>query len=201
MKYRKRFRSMRWVNFACAMITCGFSQGALAQDGRERLAGVYVAPPYTQPAPDGSLAYITARFEFDGQRNRVLISAFADQELSQPLFTYESEGPIAIQGPSEQFQGGWNVVSQNDTSTVEIFVDAPPIWAALGLSDCPLALGTATEISACVDGGPFNISSCAEYDVLWLSADGASFRTGGGDVDRCEDYPVELGDIQYQRVE
>ncbi|RVT85521.1 hypothetical protein DXV76_07115 [Rhodobacteraceae bacterium CCMM004] len=185
---------------AAMFCSVALSAHVTAEEAAELLAGTYQTAPFTRPAPDGRLAYVVMRFEFDGARNVVMASTFADEALAQPMFTYRSEGPVDIQGPSQRFAGGWDVISRNDTSTVEIFVDAPAIWADLGLSACPLQIGVPVEISGCVDGGPFNIASCAEYDVLWLSEDGQSFKTGGGDVNRCEKPPEELGTIDYRRV-
>jgi hypothetical protein len=77
----------------------------------------------------------------------------------------------------------------------------PELWQAIGIGACPLEIGEIVDISACVAAGPLHVAGCTETDVLWLSPDGAAFRTGGGDANRCEERPTELGVIDYRRVE
>jgi hypothetical protein len=179
----------------------GIASAAIAQDdGRAALVGTYVSAAQPIPAPGGGTAWVTGRFTFDGTQNTVTVTAFADETLSQPLLRYASIGTVEIEGRSDVFDRAWNVKSSNDASTVEIFVDAPDLWAGLGLAECPLVVGVAAEISDCVAGGPFHIAACTETDVLWLSADGTQFRTGGGDTDRCIARPTELSVIDYRRV-
>lgn len=70
----------------------------------------------------------------------------------------------------------------------------------IGLGACPLAVGVAGGVSTCVAGDPFHVAGCTETGVLWPSSDGAASRTGG-DADRCEERPTELGQLDYRRVE
>lgn len=193
------------LNLPCAIGLAALgvvaAPAARAQDdGREALIGTYASAPQAQPAPGGGTAWVTGRFTFDGTRNTVTVAAFADEALTVPLFTYTSDGTVDVEGRSDAFDRAWNVISRNETSTVEVFVDAPDLWAGLGLGACPLSVGEAVEISDCVAGGPFHIAGCAEFDVLWLSHDRSAFRTGGGETDRCVERPTELGAIDFRRV-
>jgi hypothetical protein len=183
----------------CAM---GLATATIAQDdGRAAPVGTQVFAAQVPPAPGGGTAWVTGRFKLDGTQNTVAVSAFADEALSQPLFRNASIGTVEIRGRPDVFARAGKVISRNDASTVEVFVDAPELWAGPGLAVCPLVVGVATDISDRVAGGPFHIAACAETDVLRLSADGTQFRTGGRDTDRCIARPPELSVIDDRHVD
>lgn len=69
-----------------------------------------------------------AEFAFDGARNQVTISAFADAGLTRPLLTYRSDGTVGVEGPPDAIEGAWDVISRNGSSTVEVFADVPELW-------------------------------------------------------------------------
>ena len=131
----------------------------------------------------------------------LIFQIYADPDLTVPLFKYHSRGPWEPQGVSDAVPGAMEVNITNDFSRVEIFVDAPDIWAALNMADCPLEIGTAVEIKDCVNGPPFIVSDCMDMDLVMVDKDGQRLRYGGGDLNRCETRPTEIGTDAYFKFE
>lgn len=154
-----------------------------------------------QPMPDGPSAYVRATTIFTETAQDLIFEAFADPEGQVPLMVYRSSGPWRDMGPSPDVAGAMAVNMTNDYSRVEVFVDAPEMWAAINLADCPLEIGTEVDITDCVSGPPFTVTDCVDLDVVMIDEDGQRLRFGGGDVDRCVTRPTTLSDIAYMRVE
>lgn len=153
-----------------------------------------------QPAPDGSTAYLQLTTSFTEETQDLIVRIFADEALQIPLFKYHSGGPWDPQGASAAVPGAMEVDMNNDFSRVEIFVDAPELWAALNMADCPLEIGVAVEVADCVDGPPFIVTNCTDMDLVMVDQDSQRLRYGGGDVDRCEVRPTEMSDDEFFKV-
>ncbi|WP_299603351.1 hypothetical protein [uncultured Tateyamaria sp.] len=154
-----------------------------------------------QPAPDGGTAYLQVTTVFTETAQDLIFEIFADEALQMPLFKYHSSGPWDPQGASAEIPGAMEVNMTNDFSRVEIFVDAPEIWEALNMADCPLEIGVAVEVADCVNGPPFIVSDCLDMDLVMVDQDGQRLRYGGGDVNRCEVRPTEMSADAYFKVE
>ena len=174
---------------------------ALAETTTDSVLGTWQTGVGEQPSPDGSTAYLQVTTVFTETARDFIFEIYADPDLAAPLLKYHSSGPWVSQGASETVPSAMAVNMTNDFSRVEIFVDAPDIWAALNMAECPLQIGVAVEISDCVDGPPFTVSDCTDMDVVMVDQDGQRLRYGNGDGDRCEVRPTEISDIASFKVE
>ena len=137
---------------------------------------------------------------FTEDRESLLLRAFADQDQAIPLFTYFSEGPYSPATSPATVPGALGVDLQNDLSEVTLHQDIPEIVAALNLQACPLAVGTAVEISGCADGPPFNVGDCIDMDVVMIDEGGSRLRFGCEDFDRCVTRPTALSETEFFKV-
>ncbi len=190
------------------ILSAAIVAGMLAQKGpaqSETLAsntlGTWTTPIGEQPMPDGSSAYVRATTIFTETAQDLIFEAFADPDGQVPLMVYRSSGPWTDMGQSPDVAGAMAVNMTNDYSRVEIFVDAPEMWAAINLAECPLEVGVAVDITDCVSGPPFTVTDCVDLDIVMVDEDGQRLRFGGGDVDRCTTRPTTLSDIAFMRAE
>lgn len=187
-----------------AAIVAGYvvqNSPALSDTGSTDALGTWQTPIGEQPVPDGPSAFVRATTIFTETAQDLIFEAFADPEGTIPLMTYRSSGPWKDMGTSQDVPGAMAVNMTNDYSRVEIFVDAPEIWAAINLSSCPLEIGVEVDITDCVSGPPFIVTDCVDLDIVMVDEDGQRLRFGGGDVDRCVTRPTTLSEIAYMRVE
>lgn len=170
---------------------------ACAETTPANVLGTWQSGVGEQPAPDGTTAYIQVTTVFTGAAQDLIFEIYADPELNMPIFKYHSSGPWRSQGASAVVPGAMEVNMTNDFSRVEIFIDAPDIWAALNMADCPLAIGKAVEISDCVNGPPFIVTDCTDLDIVMVDQDASRLRFGGGDVNRCEERPTTISEDAF----
>jgi len=173
---------------------------AMAETSTANMIGTWQTDIVEQPAPGGT-AYLRTTTVFTAATQELIVSVYADAGLEMKLFEYASGGPWEMQGPSEAVPGAMAIDLVNDYSLVTIFVDAPDLWAAVSLADCPLVIGEAVEISDCVNGPPFGVTVCVDMDIVLVDQDGQRLRYGGGDVDRCVTRPSEVSADAFFRVE
>lgn len=150
------------------------------------------------PAPGGGTAFLRRSLVFTVDRETLKLEAFLDAEQRVPLFTYESEGPYRVVGPSASVPGAVEIDLTNDMSLVTIHREAPEVWRAINLGACPLVVGQAVEVSTCAAGPPFNTSRCVDQDLLHLD-DTDRLRFGDQSVDRCAGRPTALDRAAYLR--
>ena len=175
---------------------------ALAETTADDLLGRWRTDLIEQPSPDGSAsAWIRQSIAFTPEREAYSVEAFADPGATTPLFTYVSEGPYRVVSPHETIKDALAVDLTNETSEVTIHVDAPDLWAAIGLAQCPLEIGKAVEISECVSGPPFQVADCVDLDLALVDEGGSRLRMGEGSVDRCTTRPDEAADIAFFRTD
>lgn len=173
---------------------------AIAETTTNSVLGTWQTGVGKQPSPDGSTACLQVTTVFTETAQDLIFEIYADPDLTTPLFKYNSSGLWVSQGASESVPGAMAVNMTNDFSRVEIFVDAPDIWVALNMAECPLQIGEAVEISECVAGPPFTVSDCMDMDIVMVDQDGQRLRYGGGEGDRCEVRPNEISDIAYFKI-
>ncbi|MDJ0683582.1 MAG: hypothetical protein QNJ84_02665 [Alphaproteobacteria bacterium] len=175
---------------------------ASAETTAQNMIGAWQSELAEQQAPDGSAsAYIRFRMTLDGNVQTLSTEAFADPEGQQPLFTYASVGPYTILGNHEPVSGALAVDFVNDVSELTIFVDAPDLWRAINMQDCPLEIGQAVEITDCVSGPPFLVTDCVDMDFVLVDMDGDRLRLGDQTVNRCETRPTAPSELPFFRVE
>ena len=186
----------------CILALCAFAGPALAETRGDDLIGRWRTALVEQPAPDGSAsAYVRQTIAFTPDRESLLVEAFADPEAATLLFTYASEGPYRVVGQHPSLDGALALDLENASSVVTIHVDAPELWAAIGLSECPLAIGEAVDIAGCVSGPPFQVTGCVDMDLALVDEDGRRLRMGEGSVDRCTQRPDAPSDTVFTRIE
>jgi hypothetical protein len=186
-----------------AIALCGLilAAPALAETTPANVLGTWQTGIGEQPAPDGSTAYLRATTVFTDTEQDLIFEIFADPSLEMKLFEYHSSGPWDPQGPSDDIPEALAVNMVNDWSRVTIFVDAPELWAALNIGDCPLVIGEAVDVSDCISGPPFIVTDCVDLDVVMVNQDGQRLRYGGGDVDRCVTRPTEMSSDEFFKVD
>lgn len=173
-------------------------QGDLVRSLGRDVIGAWIAENVQEAAaPGGATAYLRNSVTFTPDLETLKVEAFADRDLKQRLFTYESSGPYRLLAPSRSVPGAVEADLTNNASLVTIHVDAPDIWKAINLGGCPLAVGKAVEISGCVSGPPFNTSKCVDMDLVHVESN--RLRFGDQRVDRCKTRPVELDRTVYIR--
>lgn len=173
---------------------------ALADTAPVDVLGTWRTAVGEQAAPDGSMAYLQATTVFTDEAQDLIFEIFADPDRQTRLFEYHSSGPWIPQGPSDALPDALAVNMTNDWSRVTIFVDAPELWAALNMGDCPLEIGVAVDVTDCVSGPPFIVTDCVDMDIVMVDQDRQRLRFGGGDVDRCETRPVEMSSDAFFKV-
>lgn len=173
---------------------------AMAETTPADMFGTWETGIVEQPAPGGS-AFVQITTNINESTQELLVSAYADPELEMKLFEYSSGGPWTSQGVAEGVPGALALNLVNEYSLVTIYVDAPDLWSAISLAECPLAVGEAVDITDCVNGPPFGVTDCVDLDIVMVDQDGQRLRYGGGDVDRCEIRPTELSTDAFFRVE
>ena len=185
---------------ACAMLaTAG---DACAQVAEADLIGTWATAITEQSAPDGSMsAWLRQTVVFAPDVETIRAEAFADPEATIPLFTYESSGPWVAVGPAEAVPGALALELRNDRSEMTAFVDAPPLWSAIGMGACPLVAGEAVDIADCVSGPPFLVAGCTDLDLVMVDEGGTRLRFGAEGVDRCIERPTALSETAFLRVE
>lgn len=174
---------------------------AMADTTPDALIGTWRTEVAGRPTPGGGTAYLRTMTAFTEDRQELVVSIYADPALEMQLFEYASGGPWEPQGPAEGVAGAIAVNLTNDYSLVTIFVDAPDLWAGIGLADCPLVIGAAVDIAGCVNGPPFGVTDCVDLDIVMVDEDGRRLRYGGGDVDRCVVRPTELSPDAFFRID
>ena len=174
---------------------------AMADTSPADVIGTWQTEVVGRPAPGGGTAYLRTMTAFTEDRQELVVSIYADPGLEVQLFEYSSGGPWEPQGPAEGVAGAMAVNMSNAYSLVTIFVDAPDLWAGIGLAECPLVIGEAVDITGCVNGPPFGVTDCVDLDIVVVDEDGRRLRYGGGDVDRCVVRPTELSPDAFFRVE
>jgi len=192
---------VRTLSAACLVTTAFIAGTAYAETTPADVLGTWKTGVGEQPAPDGSTSYLQVTTIFAEDTQDLIFEIYADPALEVPLFRYHSSGPWEAQGASMAVPGAMEVDMTNAFSRVEIFLDAPEIWAALNLGNCPLEIGQAVEIADCVSGPPFIVTDCMDMDLVMVDQDGQRLRYGGGDVNRCETRPTELSADMFFRVE
>lgn len=171
---------------------------ALADTAPGDLIGTWSTDLVPQPSPDGAQsAWLRQSIAFDAERESYTAEAFADEAAARPIFTYRSEGPWQAAGPAPGVPGALALDLRNERSEVTIHVDAPEIWRAIGLADCPLAIGEAVDIASCVAGPPFQVADCTDLDLAQV--EGNALRMGAPGTDRCLARPDALGDLVFRR--
>jgi hypothetical protein len=173
---------------------------AMAETTTADMLGTWQTEIVEQPAPGGS-AYIRTTTVFTESTQELLVSVYADPGLEMKLFDYSSGGPWELQGPAEGVPGALALNLVNAYSLVTIHVDAPDLWAAVSLAECPLVIGEAVDITGCVNGPPFGVTDCVDLDIVMVDRDGTRLRYGGGGVDRCLVRPTELSTDEFFRIE
>lgn len=174
---------------------------AMADTSPADVIGTWQTEVEPRPTPDGGTAYLRTMTAFTEQMQELVVSIYADPSLDMQLFEYSSGGPWDPQGPAGGVTGAMAVNMTNAYSLVTIFVDAPDLWAGIGLGECPLVIGEAVEITDCVNGPPFLVTDCIDLDIVMVDLDGRRLRYGGGDVDRCMVRPTELSTDEFFRME
>jgi hypothetical protein len=174
---------------------------AMADTSPADVIGTWQTEVAARPTPDGSTAYLRTMTAFTEQMQELVVSIYADPALEMRLFEYSSGGPWDPQGPAEGVAGAMAVNMTNAYSLVTIFVDAPDLWAGIGLAECPLVIGEAVDITGCVNGPPFLVTDCIDLDIVMVDEDGRRLRYGGGGVDRCVTRPTELSTDAFFRME
>ncbi|MCZ8041766.1 MAG: hypothetical protein O9330_04765 [Beijerinckiaceae bacterium] len=165
------------------------------------LLGNWVGPGLDKVrAPSGAEAYLRRSVRFTPDLETLRIEAFADEKGTIRLFTYESDGPYKVIGPSSDIVGAYEIDLTNDRSLMTIHIADPGLWKGLNLGACPLAVGKAVEISACASGPPFNTSSCIDRDLVQIDAAGA-LRFGDQASNRCEKRPTTLDRAHYIKAQ
>ena len=106
-----------------------------------------------------------------------------------------------ILGALDPVDGALAVDFVNDKSELTIFVDAPDLWRAINMQDCPLEIGTAVDITDCVSGPPFLVTDCVDMDFVLVDMGGDRLRFGDQTVNRCETRPSEPSAFPFFRVE
>ena len=171
---------------------------ASAQTVADDLIGRWETPLFEQASPDGAAsAYIRQSIAFTPEREAYTVEAFGDPGGTVPLFAYISEGPWRAVSAHETIPDALAIDLVNESSKVTIFVDAPELWAAIGLAECPLAIGEAVSISGCVSGPPFQVAGCTDLDLALVDEDGTRLRMGEGSVDRCTERPQETAETAF----
>lgn len=190
-------RSLRTATL-CAVLA---AVPAFAETTPTDLLGTWQTGIGEQPAPDGGTAYLRATTVFTEASQDIIFEIYADPDLQTKLFEYHSSGPWLPQGPSPAIPEALAVNMTNDFSRVTILVDAPDLWAALNMGDCPLRIGEAVDVTACVSGPPFSVTDSVDLDIVMVDQGGKRLRYGGGDVNRCLTRPTEMSANEFLRVE
>jgi hypothetical protein len=126
------------ISFLCLLIAALAGTGSSnAQDklaqAKLEVVGTWVSPaPIEVPSPAGGIAYLLNSLVFTDSRETLQVEAFADAQLNEPIFTYQSSGPYEIIGLSKVVTGAVEANLVNETATVTIHVDAPEIWQGFG---------------------------------------------------------------------
>jgi hypothetical protein len=165
---------------------------------KDRLLGTWVTAPVPFDLPGGQ-AFVRRTATFWPDRERLVVEAFADEAMTQPLLTYDSEGPIEVVGPWDNIPGAFAAELQNERSEVTVFADLPQMWATVNLGNCPLAVNTAVDITTCASGPPFQVTDCTDLEVIFISEDNARLQLSGGDGNRCEKRPEVLSELVFTR--
>lgn len=162
-------------------------------------AGTWVAPPELFEVGGGASATIRRTAVMTATTESLLVEAFLDPAMTQPLLTYDSGGPMTIVGPWGPVPGAWAVELVNDRSLVTAHVDAPDLWAAINLGDCGLVVGEAVDIGGCAIGPPFQVVDCIDLDLILLDEDATVLRFGAPGTDRCVERPTSASDLAFVR--
>lgn len=179
---------------------------ALAQAARAEidlpfdLIGTWQTPLVGETSPDGSQsAWLRQTATFTDSTEALTVEAFMDADGGRPTFTYASNGSYKVVGPSAVIDGAIDLELRKDRSHVTIFVDAPELWASIGLGACDLIVGTAVDISTCASGPPFGVTDCVDLDVVQVDDGGTRLRFGALGFDRCVERPTYLSDTAFMR--
>lgn len=173
---------------------------AMAETSPEAVIGAWQTEAAGRPTPDGGTAYLRTETSFTREKQKLVLSIYADPELKTKIFEYSSGGSWDPQGPAEGVAGAMAVNMVNEYSLATIFIDAPQLLTALNLAECKLVVGQATDITDCVKGPPFGQAACVDLDIIMVDQGGQRLRYGGGGVDRCVTRPTELSTDAFFRV-
>lgn len=164
-----------------------------------RAAGTWVAEPELFDVGGGGSATIRRSAVLTEATESLKVEAFLDAAMTQPLLTYDSGGPMTIVGPWEPVPEAFAVELVNDRSLITAHVEAPELWAAVGLGACPIVVGEAVDISGCADGPPFTVVACTDLDLILLNEDATTLRFGAPGTNRCEERPTAASDVVFAR--
>lgn len=163
------------------------------------LVGTWKTGAMPTPAPGGLTAYVVQTLLWTEETESLIVTAYADEALTLPIFTYEFIGPYQVRSISKIVPEAFDVDLNNDRSVMTVAMDAPEIWKFLNLQACPLEIGKAIDISTCSSGPPFEVSNCTDMDLVQLDPAGTTLRMGAPGTDRCIARPGLLGSITYIR--
>ena len=144
-------------------------------------------------------AFIRRSAELTPTTESLRVEAFLDEALTQPLLTYDSGGPMMVVGPWEPVPGAFAVELVNTRSLITAHVEAPEVWAAVGLGACLIAVDEAVDISGCAEGPPFTVVACTDLDLILLSDDASTLRFGAPGTDRCVERPTAASEVVFRR--
>jgi hypothetical protein len=187
---------------AIACLAAGAIAGpALAETKPEDLAGKWQLPELLKvPAPGGGDGYLRRSVIFENGTQSLIVEGFGDPEGTVPLFTYESQGPYTIIGPSAVVPGALEVNFVNDSSLFTLHIEDRGLQEGLNLGACPFTPGTAFEIKDCVSGPPFTVAGCVDLDLVQIDSVGV-LRFGAEGTDRCVARPTAVDAVvAYERA-
>lgn len=125
--------------------------------------------------------HTTRSFNFEGDRWRVQLRAFADADAKQPLFTLDVGGVFVLGGPSAKVSGAWEGVFPAQYRRITAESDAgAAMFAGMG---CVLKPGQAVALTNQGCGFvPALMQAMGEYDLVALKGGQLFLGDRAGDL-------------------
>lgn len=129
-----------------------------------------------------------------------VVTAYADEQLTLPLLRWDIVREYELGEASTMFRGAYELTWTDVSSSLYAEVDAPELFASLGIEDCALVPGERRDLAADNCGAPlFPFRECPLFDFVEMLDETMTFgdpREG----DRCERRPTRREAWSFERV-
>lgn len=129
-----------------------------------------------------------------------VVVAYADEAMQVPLLRWDLVRRYRLDDPSSAFPRAYDLTWNDQVGSLTPYVDAPALFAAVGVDDCALVPGERTDLSLDNCGAPvFPFRDCPLMDFVELEDGQMTF----GDPlqgDRCLVRPTRYEAWSFDRV-
>lgn len=192
--------TLNTVGCAClVMSACGGADPDSAHDEfAARVAGPWSA--LLELGDETGRVYATDRYGFEDDRQTIDAVAYLDEGLTMPFLRYRAEFEIVAVERSPSIPDAYEIDARARSATMTALLDVSDVFAAFGLDDCGLLVGTDVDVSNSSCGVPFFAdTSCVELDLFQVDPQGTALRVGVATGDKCMARPNVVQEMTYVR--